>query len=89
LSSPGPIPRTTVAGTLTSVLAPYLGDTMARASVESQLEKLGFAEQALTWEQLTTLVEKLGQGLNVFLGRARASSLVETMKTALAPAEGS
>jgi hypothetical protein len=75
--------RNAVASTLAAILAPYLGENMARASVASQLERLGMAQDTLTAAQMATLVEKIGQGLNVFLGRARASSLVDAMKAAV------
>jgi hypothetical protein len=81
------IPRAAVSGAIVSILAPYIGETMARASVDAQLEKLGVTNETLTAAQLASLIEKLGQGLNVFLGRSRANELVASMK-ALAPVGG-
>jgi hypothetical protein len=68
---------------IAGLLIPHLGETMARASVDRHLEKLGVPRDRVGPEHFQALVERLGQGLNVFLGRARASALVEAMHQAL------
>jgi hypothetical protein len=75
--------RAAACGAIVSILAPYIGATMAQASVEAQLQKLGLTGDMLTATQVATLVDKLGQGLNVFLGRSRANELVASMKAAM------
>jgi hypothetical protein len=71
---------------LVHVLSPYVGETMARASARAQMQKLRLdaAELDAGGAQARALVEKLGQGLNVFVGRARAAAAVEAMKQSLA-----
>jgi hypothetical protein len=60
---------------------------MARASIERHMQRLGVADSALQPQQMEELVHRLGQGLNVFLGRTRAAEVVEAMRRAVAPAK--
>jgi hypothetical protein len=83
LNSTSTFPRAAFSGAIAPILAPYIGPTMARASVDSQLDKVGLPGEDLTAPQLETLINKLGGGLNVFLGRSRAKVVVEAMKAAL------
>jgi hypothetical protein len=73
-----------VSSAIVPVLAPYIGETMAQASVDAQLRKLGPSEDPLTATEVQTLIDKLGQGLNVFVGRTRANDVVQGMKAAVA-----
>jgi hypothetical protein len=82
--------RTTeIASSLVSVLAPLLGENMARAAVQAQLQKISTGE-SMTTSEVLMLVEKLGRGLVVFLGRAKAATVVDSMRSAVqaAPAPG-
>jgi len=62
------------------VIAPVVGENMARSAVLAQAQKLGIAEGAVTGDQLSALIEKIGQGLNVFVGRERSQQLVVQMR---------
>src|SRR5262245_60644880 len=84
LGPPVTLSRSTVSSAIVPVLAPFIGETMARASVDAQLRKLGRSEEPLTASDVHALIEKLGQGLNVFVGRARANDVVESMRAAVA-----
>ena len=57
---------------------------MARSSVDAQLRKLGPSEEPLSAAEVQMLIEKLGQGLNVFVGRTRANDLIDSMRAAVA-----
>jgi hypothetical protein len=70
-------------GALVRLLAPHLGETMARASIERHLERLGAKDSQLDRGQLDEMIRRLGQGLNIFLGRARAAEVVEAMRKAM------
>ncbi|MFP3939118.1 MAG: hypothetical protein ACOC7L_01755 [Acidobacteriota bacterium] len=74
---------------LERVLTPHIGPLLAHASTRSQCEKLGIEEEdEITPEQLEELVEALGLGLAVFVGRPKAGELVEQMRrVVLAPEE--
>jgi hypothetical protein len=68
---------------MVQVMAPYVGDTMARSATEAHCSKLGIAEGAISPEQVETLLTRLGSGLNIFLGREKSSSVVEQIRVAL------
>lgn len=74
---------------LTTVLSPYLGATMARASTQTHCHKLGIRGEVISDAEVEALVGKLASGLNVFVGRERAASVLEEMKKAVAGLAGS
>jgi hypothetical protein len=71
------------------VLAPYIGDTMARSATEAHCQKLGIAAASpVRPEQLEALLGKLGGGLNIFLGREKSASVIGEVRLALTALEG-
>ena len=83
------VSRAAAADTLSSLLAPYIGQTMARASVTAHIQKLGLTTDALSDSEVDALLEKLAKGLIVFLGREKASAVRESMSSALAAGKSS
>jgi hypothetical protein len=75
--------------TVVKVMAPYIGETMARSATEAHCQKLGIAGGTVGPEQLEALLGKLGGGLNIFLGRDKAASVLAEARKALAASEGS
>lgn len=73
---------------LVVVLAPYLGETMARASARTHCEKLAIQGNEISTPQADALLGKLSSGLNVFIGRERAALVLQEMKTAVAAQGG-
>jgi hypothetical protein len=67
---------------IVGVMAPYVGETMARSAAEAQCRRLGITD-AVAEEQEATLLARLGGGLNIFIGREKSSSLVSEMRAAL------
>jgi hypothetical protein len=65
------------------VLSPYLGETMARASTRGVCEKLGIRGESMTPQEAEALVAKLASGLSVFVGREKASQVVEEIRRSL------
>jgi hypothetical protein len=72
-----------------SVMAPYIGGTMARSATEAHCQKLGIAGGAVSPDQLDALLGKLGGGLNIFLGRDKSAAVVAEARQALAARGGS
>lgn len=71
------------------VLAPYIGDTMARSATEAHCQKLGIAAASpVRPDQLEALLGKLGGGLNIFLGREKSASVIGEVRHALTALEG-
>ena len=69
--------------TIIQVLSPYLGETMARASTRGVCEKLGIRGESMTPAETEALVGKLASGLSVFVGREKASQVVEEFHRSL------
>jgi len=67
-------------------MAPYIGDTMARSATEAHCQRLGIAA-TMSRDQVETLLGKLGGGLNIFLGRDKAASVITEVRAALAALE--
>jgi hypothetical protein len=73
---------------MVKVLAPYIGDTMARSATEAHCQKLGITAGTVSRDQIEALLGKLGGGLNIFLGRDRSAAVVTEARSALAALEG-
>jgi len=80
----GPLTKLQLLDVLAAVLAPYLGETMARASARTHCDKLGIRDDEVTAAQIDALIGKLASGLNVFVGREKAKGVLEEMKRAVA-----
>jgi hypothetical protein len=87
LSAPSPAHTEAVVEILTRTLTPYIGANMARSAVRSQRDRLGIESSSITAEQAESLIAKVGNGLNVFLGRERAAGVVDEMRRSLAAVE--
>lgn len=73
-----------VVETIRKTIAPFVGDTMARASTDTLSRKAGFDGPLVTDAQAVALVEKVGQGLNIFVGRDKAGQVQEQILLLLA-----
>jgi len=74
---------------MVKVLAPYIGDTMARSATTAHCQKLGITAGTVSTDQLEALLGKLGGGLNIFLGRDKSAAVVAEARRALAALEAS
>lgn len=81
---PESLPTARVVETIRSAIAPFVGDTMARASTEALGRKLGVDGPLASDQQVLALVDKVSQGLNVFIGRERAAQVQGEILRALA-----
>ena len=74
---------------IVAVLSPYLGVTMAEASIRAHGQKLGIEGGTMSAPQLEALLAKLRGGLAVFVGREQSAAIVEKIRGSLdAPTEG-
>ncbi len=67
-----------------SILAPYLGEGMADATVRGYIAKLAPEVKAITTDECRKLVQWMAPGLNVFVGDARACRVISELETELA-----
>jgi len=73
----------TLAELLVRILAPSVGDNMARAIARGQCEKLGIVGPRATGEQIEQLSAALRPGLNVFVGKDTAERILRDVQAAL------
>jgi hypothetical protein len=62
-------------------IAPHIGANMARSAVLGHCQKLGLGE-TLDEAQLEQLLQRLAAGLNIFVGREKASQIVADARSA-------
>jgi hypothetical protein len=74
-----------VVQTIVRVVAPYLGETMARSAAHAHCQKLGIDGAQMLPAQAEALIGKVGAGLNVFVGREKASAVVADLRRAILP----
>ncbi len=72
---------------MVEVIAPYIGNTMARSAAETHCQRLGVIGGTLEQEHLETVLAKLGGGLNIFLGREKSAVVMAEVRRALAAKE--
>ena len=67
---------------IVEVMAPYIGDTMARSAAQAHCRKLGIGRRSrpLTWRRSSP---GSGSGLNIFLGRDRSAAVLAETRRAL------
>ncbi len=65
------------------VLAPYLGENMARAAVRGHAERLGLRGSHPAGADLERLLDALGPGLGVFVGRDKTQRILDEVRSAL------
>ena len=73
---------------IVAVLSPYLGATMAEASIRAHGQKLGIEGTTLDPEQLEALLAKLRGGLAVFVGREKTAAIVSRIRESLGASLG-
>jgi hypothetical protein len=83
-----PLAYEAVVAEVTRLLAPVLGESMARASTQAHGQKLQIQDGKVTPDQVEALLGKLGSGLAVFVGREKAAALAGELRAAVARLPG-
>jgi reverse gyrase len=83
MASPGMFDCEAVCARIVEDVTPYLGQTMAQASVLTHRQKLGINEQDVTLDQVEALVNKIGMGLIIFVGRDKSAQIVRELHSAV------
>ena len=68
---------------ISRILAPLVGNLMARTAASAHCRDLGIQGGVMTGEQVEALLAKLGLGLIIFLGKDRANSVVASLRQAI------
>lgn len=70
------------------VMAPYIGDTMARSAAEVHCRRIGVMDSTIEPAQVDVVLQKLETGLNIFLGREKSVAVISDVRRALQAAGG-
>jgi hypothetical protein len=68
-----------VLAAIADLMSPFVGATMARASVHGFAARLGLDKPRMTRAQVESLLEALAPGLDVYVGGEKAKALVGSM----------
>ncbi len=66
-----------------AVLAPYIGDLMARTAAAAHCRRLGIEGPVLDHHEVELLLEKLGLGLVIFLGHGKTALVIASVRQAI------
>ncbi len=73
---------------MVGVMAPYIGDTLARSAAEVHCLRVGADEATIEPEKIELVLRKLETGLHIFLGREKSGSVIAEARRALQAAGG-
>jgi hypothetical protein len=68
---------------IVGVMAPYIGDTMARSAVEVHCRNVGAREATIDAAQIEEVLRRLELGLHIFLGREKSGVVIADARRAL------
>jgi hypothetical protein len=74
--------REVVLKEIVRVLGPYIGASMAGSAARMHCEKLGVGA-TLCWAEIARLLDALGPGLRVFLGKRSTEEAIGAIRGAL------
>lgn len=57
-------------------ISPYIGEMMAKTSIETHCKRLGIDVSKVTEADAERLLQQLGLGLNVFIGREKTEAVM-------------
>jgi len=69
------------------IVSPVLGENMARTAAQAHCRGLGVNGDQMSADQVAALIDRMGKGLNVFVGREKAGVVVAELRRALGPAK--
>ena len=72
-----------VVGMIASALTPYVGQMMARSSVETHCKRLGLDMSRLDSSALDRLLHQIGLGLNIFIGREKSEAVMRDIRASI------
>lgn len=62
------------------LIAPYLGDLMAKGAIRSQCKKIGIDENKIQRHDLPVLAQNMAKAMNLFVGAENAERLANKIK---------
>jgi hypothetical protein len=68
---------------IVAAITPFIGENMARSATRVHCEKLGIGDPHISPQQVEMLIARLETGLRVFMGRDKATSLMQPLRVKL------
>ena len=68
---------------IATALTPYVGQMMARSSIESHCKRLGLDMSKLDGSELERLLHQIALGLNVFIGREKSEAVMRDIRSSV------
>jgi len=62
-------------------ITPYIGQMMARSSIEMHCKRIGITGRTIDRLQLDELLRRLALGLNIFIGRDKTASVIDQIRS--------
>ncbi len=72
-----------VVRTISAALTPYIGQMMARTSIEGHCKRLGIDMAKLDGSALDRLLHQIGLGLNVFIGGEKSEAVMRDLRASI------
>ena len=69
-----------VVHTITQAIAPYIGQMMARTSIDAHCKRLGLDAARLAAGDVERLLQQIALGLNVFIGREKTEKVMRDVR---------
>lgn len=73
--------KSKILAVIEEVITPYIGETMARSSIQVHCEMLGLVSGQMTVDEKNKLLEVLSRGMSVFAGREKAVKLRQEIES--------
>ena len=68
---------------IATALTPYVGQMMARSSIESHCKRLGLDMSSLEGSEVDRLLHQIALGLNVFIGRDKSEAVMRDIRLSI------
>lgn len=75
--------RSPVIQVIQTALTPYVGQLMARTSVEGHCKRLGLDMSRLEGAGMEQLLQQIALGLNIFIGREKSQAVMSDLRASL------
>lgn len=72
-----------VVQTIAAAIAPYIGQMMARTSIDAHCRRLGLNAANLGAADVDRLLQQIALGLNVFIGREKTDTVMRDIRAAI------
>jgi hypothetical protein len=75
--------RDRVLRTIEETIGPFIGHHMAKASTQLHCQRLGIGEGEMTAAQLRAVLDGIGRGMFVLVGKDKATELIRRIEKSL------